>query len=695
MPARKRPTKQDKGLQRRIEDLEAQLAEAEETLRAIREGEVDAVIVSGAAGEQVFSLVGADSIYRLIVDTMKEAAFTVTFDGTILFCNTQFGRFIGRPLEQVVGHPFKEFVARNNHAAASSLLITTQQQPVKQRLVFRTAGGKAVPAHVSANVLNQPNNLSLCVVASDLTELENSTELIQQLRRQQKSLQESEERFRMLNENLERLVQERTGQLHETVQKLEGEIVERLQVEDKIKRGVKEWQGTFDAIRDPVLLMNSDHRIIRANDAASAFLDLPLTDILGSPFQTLFSWTQESIGASPISAAMVSRQHEEVEWLDEARKAWLLISADPILGESGSLQGVILIIKNITKRKAAEKQLRQSLEELQELKDHLRDENIQLRLEVKTLSGYPELIGQSPAFQQVLLKVEQVAATDATVLLLGETGTGKELLAKAIHQLSSRRDRPIVCVNCAALPATLIENELFGRERGAYTGATSPQTGRFELAHRSTLFLDEIGDLAPDLQVKLLRVLAEKQIERLGGTRSISVDVRVIAATSQDLEKAIQEGRFRQDLFYRLNVFPINVPPLRQRREDVPLLVWSFVDQMKRAMGKSIDAIDASDMDALLKYPWPGNIRELRNLVERALITAKGPKLRIMLPEITPADSIPSHTLQDIERDHILQILVRTRWRIRGAKGAAEILGMKPSTLESRMAKLGIRRPIR
>lgn len=694
MPAKKRPTRREEGLQRKIEDLETQLAEAGEALQAIGEGAVDAVIVSGDAGDQIFSLNGTDSIYRLIVETMKEAAFTVTFDGTILFCNAQFGQFVGLPLEQIVGHQFQEFLTGNNHVAASSFLITAQQQPVKQRLAFQGADGTAMPVHVSASILNQPDNVSICVVASDLTELENSTELIQQLRRQQKALQESEERFRILNENLERLIRERTSQLNETVQRLEDEIVERKLAEEEISRIAREWQTTFDAIRDPVLLMDSDYGITRANDAAGAFLDLPLSEILGSRYQTLFPWPHGTGAANPITAAMASRCHEEVEWLDEARKAWLLISADPILAESGSLQGVIQIIKNITNRKAAEERLHQSLEELQKLKDHLRDENIHLRQEVKTLSGSTDLIGQSPAFQHVLLQVEQVAATDATVLLLGETGSGKEALAKAIHRLSSRRDRPLVCVNCAALPATLIENELFGREKGAYTGAATQQSGRFELAHKATLFLDEIGDLTPDLQIKLLRVLAERQIERLGGTRSISVDVRVIAATNQDLEKAMQEGRFRRDLYYRLNVFPINVPSLRERREDIPLLVRSLVDQLGREMGKPVESIDASDMDALLEYDWPGNIRELRNLVERALITSNGPKLRILLPETARTSSLPSPALQDMERDHIQQILLRTRWRIRGANGAAEILGMKPSTLESRMAKLGIRRPI-
>jgi transcriptional regulator with GAF, ATPase, and Fis domain len=293
----------------------------------------------------------------------------------------------------------------------------------------------------------------------------------------------------------------------------------------------------------------------------------------------------------------------------------------------------------------------------------------------------------------VLEQIRQVAATDATVLLLGETGTGKELFATQIHELSSRRARAMVRVNCAAIPATLIESELFGREKGAFTGALARQVGRFELADASTIFLDEIGDLPLEVQVKLLRVIEERKIERLGSPRSISVDTRIIAATHRDLEQSIASGAFREDLFYRLNVFPIRVPPLRDRAEDVPMLVWRFVEEFSKAFGKRIDSISKESLAALQQYAWPGNIRELRNVVERAMITATGPRLTITLPSASAAAARRSSRLVDVEREHIRGVLERAGWRVRGAGGAADRLGLKPTTLETRMAKLGLKRP--
>jgi transcriptional regulator with GAF, ATPase, and Fis domain len=285
-----------------------------------------------------------------------------------------------------------------------------------------------------------------------------------------------------------------------------------------------------------------------------------------------------------------------------------------------------------------------------------------------------------------------VAATDSTVLLLGETGTGKELLATHLHEMSARRGRVMVRVNCAAIPSTLIESELFGREKGAFTGALARQVGRFELANHSTIFLDEIGDLPPEVQVKLLRVLEERQIERLGSPLGIKVNVRIVAATHRNLEERIAAATFREDLFYRLNVFPIVVPPLRERPEDVPLLVWRFVEEFSRAFGKRIDTISRENMTSLQQYAWPGNIRELRNVVERAMIAATDHRLPISLPTVVsqPGKAVK---LVEVEREHLRRVLESSRWRIRGMGGAAERLGLKPTTLETRMAKLGLVRP--
>jgi formate hydrogenlyase transcriptional activator len=289
-------------------------------------------------------------------------------------------------------------------------------------------------------------------------------------------------------------------------------------------------------------------------------------------------------------------------------------------------------------------------------------------------------------------QTRQVAATDSTVLLVGETGTGKELIATHIHELSARHGHVMVRVNCSAIPNSLIESELFGREKGAFTGALARQIGRFELAHHSTIFLDEIGDLPLDVQIKLLRVLEERQFERLGSPNGIHVNVRIITATHRNLRKRIIEGTFREDLFYLLNVFPIEVPPLRERSEDIPLLVWRFVDEFSKAFGKRVDAISHTDMAALQRHPWPGNIRELRNVVERAMIVATGPGLSIPIPPLSPPTTASRTALLDVEREHILGVLDRTGWRIRGPHGAAQALGLKPTTLEARMARLGLRR---
>ena len=294
--------------------------------------------------------------------------------------------------------------------------------------------------------------------------------------------------------------------------------------------------------------------------------------------------------------------------------------------------------------------------------------------------------------KHVLEQAERVSATDSTVLILGETGTGKELLAHAIHEMSNRKNRAMIIVNCASLPPTLIESELFGREKGAYTGSLTKMMGRFELADGGTLFLDEIGELPIELQSKLLRVLEQGQFERLGSTTTIKVNVRLIAATNRDLIKDINESRFRKDLYYRLNVFPITIPPLRERKEDIPSLVWTFVKQFEKSLGKHIDSIPRKNMENLINYTWPGNIRELRNIIEHAMILSSSKILALDLP-IGATQALPgSYNLQDMERNHILEVLEKTGWRISGKSGAAEILGMKRTTLQSKIKMLGITR---
>jgi formate hydrogenlyase transcriptional activator len=385
------------------------------------------------------------------------------------------------------------------------------------------------------------------------------------------------------------------------------------------------------------------------------------------------------VGGAVVGAFSVGSLHQERTWPDD------IVNRLILLGQ---------VFAGALARKRADVKLRRALEENTRLKDQLLEENVYLQQEVKVLHGHSEVMGRSEAMQQILAQIDQVAATNTTVLLIGETGTGKELLATAIHERSPRQNRAMVRVNCAGIPATLFESELFGREKGAYTGATARQTGRFELAHGSTIFLDEIGDVPMDVQVKLLRVLESRQIERLGNPRPIDIDVRIVAATNRDLERAIEDRRFREDLYYRLNVFPIRIPPLRERTEDIPALVRMFVDEFATAFGKRIDGIHKEDVAALQRYRWPGNIRELRNVIERAVILSKDGRLRIEPPRVRP-DSGSSARLSDVEREHLRSVLESSGWRVRGPGGAAERLGLKPSTLEGRMVKLALRRPHR
>ena len=374
---------------------------------------------------------------------------------------------------------------------------------------------------------------------------------------------------------------------------------------------------------------------------------------------------------------------------------WMVARGRPYFNSSGSPERLMGVSLDISKRKQMEDQLRGRLEEIEKLKQRLQRENIYLREEIELQNAHSEIVGRSHGMKMILAQIEQVAQTDATVLIEGETGTGKELLARAIHRLSSRSGRPLVTVNCASLPPTLIESELFGREKGAYTGALTRMTGRFEAADGATLFLDEIGELPIAVQAKLLRALEQGRFERLGSSKPLSVNVRIIAATNRDLARDVAEGKFRKDLFYRLNVFPIPVPPLRERPEDIPLLVWAFIRQYEKKMGKRIDHIPRKRMHDLQLYPWPGNARELRNAVEYAMIVSSGRTLDINIPRNASAEFSSNLSLEDVERRHILNVLQNSRWRLTGKGAAAETLGLKRTTLQSKMKKLGIRRPVK
>ena len=418
----------------------------------------------------------------------------------------------------------------------------------------------------------------------------------------------------------------------------------------------------------------------------------------GSPFDK----KQCSIYAA-FKDGKVHHIEDELFWRKDGTSFPVEYISTPIWNENNELTGAVVSFKDITRRKEAEEalnkshiELKEALSEVSKLKLKLEQENKYLQQEIKLTHNFEEIISQSKLFKKVLTKVEQVAKTDATVLILGESGTGKELITRAVHNVSKRKGRPMVKVNCAALPATLIESELFGHEKGAFTGALAKKIGRFELADGGSIFLDEVGEIPIELQSKLLRVLQEGEFERLGNSNTTKVNVRVIAATNVDLNKAVANGTFREDLYYRLNVFPIQIPSLRERKEDIPLLTRHFLMKYNAKFGKKVELITERVIGALMDYSWPGNVRELENVVERAVIISTKDKLEI-------GDSIPQSstgtpdkeiiTLADNERAHILSVLKRTHWRISGDKGAAKILDLNRTTLEARMKKLGIERP--
>jgi PAS domain S-box-containing protein len=392
----------------------------------------------------------------------------------------------------------------------------------------------------------------------------------------------------------------------------------------------------------------------------------------------------------------------------DGRVKWIYEKADIDYNNVGEPIRAIGVAKDITNKKKIEAEKNNALKEIKRLKELLEEENLYLKKEMEEGLFNPKtIIGESDAIKYVLFMVQQVASTGSTVLILGETGTGKGRIANLLHQSSQRKDKPFVVVNCAALPGNLIESELFGREKGAFTGAETKQMGRFELANKGTLFLDEIGELPLELQPKLLRVIEEGKFERLGSPHTVEVDVRIIASTNRNLEEEIRNGNFREDLFYRLNIFPISIPPLRRRKEDIPLLARYFMEKNNKRLKKNFTEVSEEMIRSLMDQAWPGNVRELIGVVERAMIVCKGPKLRfvesIQLDQkISENDSDHENSkkeiqikknLADVERDHIINILEKTYWRIEGANGAAKILELNPSTLRARIKKLGIKRP--
>ena len=480
--------------------------------------------------------------------------------------------------------------------------------------------------------------------------------------------------------------------------------LQRLRAEADVRSREEKLGRLVDSAMDAIIEIDRDFNVILANPAAESILGEGADRIIGQGFKRFLP---------PADREKLESLLGQLETLPEGRRyLWIPggLSVKKTNGEEFSAEATLsqfelqkaffytLILRNVNDRLEAEKKIRS-----------LKFETAYLRAEIKSLHNFDEIIGDSRAMQALLHDVEQVAATDATVLILGETGTGKELIARAIHNASLRTRKPLITVNCAAIPANLMESEFFGHEKGAFSGATQKRTGRFALADKGTIFLDEIGELAIDLQVKLLRVLQEGDFEPVGSSLTQKVDVRVIAATNRDLQQAAADGIFREDLYYRLNVFPVRVPPLRERGDDIILLAWAFTQKFARKMGRTIESLTDAEIRRLKSYSWPGNVRELQNVIERAVITSRDGQLNLdhSFPQNT-ADSdtepIPSVqatsrsilTIKDmlkLERENLITALETSDWRVSGDNGAAKLLEMPPSTLSSRMKALGIKRP--
>jgi PAS domain S-box-containing protein len=636
-----------------------------------------------------------DRLSDLALESLPNGVLVLGADGTIMFANRQLeeqfgyaaGRLTGQPVEILLPEALREAHVAHRHAFMTRPEPRTIAEGLD--LMGLRADGSTFPVQVGLSPTHTGNGTWVVATVVDISA------------RKQAEIEAS----RALEAQLafERLVAELSVQFIN---------LPASSVNDAIQDALRRIGETLDIDRCQFFQVEPDGMLTRN----TGWVRDGQPEATPVPARERFPWTLETALAGHIVCFShrdeipnpVDRASYEAQGTQAALVVPLSIGGrvEGAVGfsmfrrprawrpdEVHRLRVIATAFGNALARRKSDEQLHAALGEVERLRDRIHAENAYLRREVKERLGHGKITGQSAAIRRVLAEVEQVAATDATVLLLGETGTGKELVAAHVHELSARRGREMVRVNCSAIPATLIESELFGREKGAFTGALARQFGRFELADHSTIFLDEIGDLPADVQVKLLRVLEERQIERLGSPRPIRVDTRIIAATHRNLERAIAEGTFREDLFYRLNVFPIQVPPLRERVDDIPLLVWRFVDEFSKSFGKRIDAISRETMSALQEYAWPGNIRELRNVVERAVIVATGQRLSISLPR-GPVSGAPHSTrLADIEKDHIRRVLESAGWRIRGSGGAAERLGMRPTTLETRMAKLGLGRP--
>ncbi len=461
--------------------------------------------------------------------------------------------------------------------------------------------------------------------------------------------------------------------------------------------------GILGSIREPLIVLDRALKVVTANSYFYRTFNVKPAETEGALIYELGNRQWDIPNLKKLLEDILPQNtafHDfevEHDFVDIGRKI-MRLNARRIYGEGDQTELILLAIEDVTEREYYKKHLEDMVKvrtaEIRKLRDQLEAERAYLQEEIKLVYNHEDIVGKSDAINYVFFKVEQIADTDTNVLILGETGTGKELVARAVHGTSPRKHRALIKMNCAALPSNLIESELFGHEKGAFTGANFKRLGRFEVADGATLFLDEIGELPLELQPKLLRVIEDGEFERLGSSGTKKVDVRIIAATNRNLQAEVKKGVFREDLWYRLNIFPITMPPLRDRLDDIPLLVNFYLDRISRRLGKTIKIVPTGVMDALRQYHWPGNVRELENVLERAVINSSGPKLRLAdeLKKPHKAAPRPEQTLENVERNYITQVLEQTGWKVSGKNSASEILGLDRSTLRARMRKLNIRK---
>jgi PAS domain S-box-containing protein len=469
------------------------------------------------------------------------------------------------------------------------------------------------------------------------------------------------------------------------------DVTEKRRAERDLRESEEKYRSMMEAMDDPVYICSQDFLVTYMNPAM--IRRIGRETLRGPCFKAIENLDERCPWC--VHEKVQRGEHVKIEIWSPKDGLHYHVSHSPIFHIDGSISKMT-IYRDITQEKLAQRALRNSFSEIKQLKEQIEADYMYLREEIKSEYNFENIVGRSDILRTALFKVEQVAPTDTTVLILGETGTGKELISRAIHDISLRQNRPLIKVNCAALPSNLIESELFGHEKGAFTGAQTLRAGRFEVAHGGTIFLDEIGELPLELQSKLLRVIEHGEFERLGSNRTIKVDVRILAATNRNLEKEGREGRFREDLYYRLNVFPIILPPLREHKEDIPAILKTLISRLNKKMGKRIEKIPKGVIKALQDYSWPGNVRELENVIERAVINSKGSVLyladRLEAQKTSGLTTSHKKNLIEVEREHIVQMLKEARWRIDGPKGAALALGINPSTLRSKMKKLGIQK---